>query len=378
MRIPDRFFFKAFLAALLVGGVGQPGLAADPPDVGTRRVEAAAEVIAKAIKKTLSEKNRPLTVGLGQFSGTPILGNISVQGFGKHLKQALERIDVKVTRRAGVIVSGQVTTVETEGNPGLRVVVDLKTADLKSLGSFGQTIAGASPLAMAGVNFDLPAEPKPGQTPAELDQERKDTLRDEVKDPKPQVEGGAGKDKGTVRPAPDSRFGMQILVRRGQRLEAQVPEVDEGLVYVELFRGEEFSVRLTNDSKFEAAVLLTLDGVSMFATAEDGTDPSSMVIVKPDKHVDVPGWFITKKRVQAFKVIGFPESVAADLGQPQSEAGVVTALFHPCWDPADPPPFPGAKGGSGIGRGRELDGDFRKVRREIGKPLAAISIRYER
>ncbi len=181
--------------------------------------------------------------------------------------------------------------------------------------------------------------------------------------------------------APSSAFGMELHIRSGASSIAtpRKPVDNEGQAFVKLNRGEEYVVRLHNRARFETAVTLTIDGLSMFAFSKEGNF-GSQVLIPPGKYVDIPGWYITKDATDAFEITSYSKSAAASKGLSGS-VGVITASFAAAWDPAGQPPSDevGAKGpDSATGKGRRIDQKYESVNRVVGRNRAIVSVRYSR
>src|SRR5262249_45222959 len=154
------------------------------------------------------------------------------------------------------------------------------------------------------------------------------------------------------------------------------PTSEGGMAFVHIRRGEAYRLRLINNSPYEAAVTVSIDGVDLYAffdekNPETGQPRYSRVIVSPRSSTEVKGWRRTMKSSDALVVGKYARSGAAEWGIETSDVGVITACFHASWPtrgrpPADEPRPPAAKkmmmkekaeaddgdgGGTGTGRG---------------------------
>ncbi|MFM9961968.1 MAG: hypothetical protein ACKV2Q_12170 [Planctomycetaceae bacterium] len=184
------------------------------------------------------------------------------------------------------------------------------------------------------------------------------------------------------RAAPDSPFGVEVRVRRGQTKEsdARKPQLVEGRSFVKLEKGEEYVVRLFNRASHEAAVTLTIDGLNMFAFSEEGNF-GSQVLIPPGHVVEIPGWYINKMKSDAFEITTYAKSAAASRGV-TSGVGTITASFSAAWDPESDPPsdesLRGKESGPATGRGRQIDQKYEQVQRKVGLVRSVVSVRYTR
>ena len=105
------------------------------------------------------------------------------------------------------------------------------------------------------------------------------------------------------------------------------PSLQSGRAFVDLRPGEEYVVRLRNTSPHEAAVTLTIDGLSMFAFSEEGNF-GSQVLIPAGRFVEIPGWYVTNEKTDLFEIGSYGESAAAAKLLPSTSVGVITATFH--------------------------------------------------
>jgi hypothetical protein len=214
-------------------------------------------------------------------------------------------------------------------------------------------VFGDAPLQFIGGTGTLPVSVEGKPSP-----ERAQAIEDAIQEPTTSLSDAE------TRPAADSPFGVEVLVA-GQ---ARVPSVIDGRSFVDLSRGEEYSVRLHNQSDKEIAVTLTIDGINMFAFSEFG-DFSGQVLVPPQSHITVPGWVITTTKTDAFTITGYAESAAKELLVSESEVGVITAMFSETVEGSGRDP-------NATARGRQIGKAYKKVNRVVKQPIAVVSVRY--
>src|SRR5262249_15377668 len=157
------------------------------------------------------------------------------------------------------------------------------------------------------------------------------------------------------------------------------PIAGNGFAYVPLGVGDIFAVRLVNDSDHDAAVRLTLDGLSLFAFSDH---PSyRYVIVLSKGSALIKGWHRNNERSEEFRLTRYADGAGArKLRPPTDEVGTITAVFHAAWDPrVGPPADEGdleARGDDvGVGRGRLIDTPAREVKRTLGRPRVTLNLR---
>src|SRR5262249_7621609 len=157
----------------------------------------------------------------------------------------------------------------------------------------------------------------------------------------------------------------------GPAFVAVPPQTINGLPYVTLHKDDVYEVVLYNESQYEAAVSLNIDGMSMFVFSS-GLDPKAgpdsypRLIIDPGKPFEAKGWHISNERIDEFLVTKKAESVGAKFRQ-RGGVGTITACFSAAW-PKDEPRT--RSGDAGTGRGGQLDAQFVTVRRDFGAPRA--------
>jgi hypothetical protein len=199
-------------------------------------------------------------------------------------------------------------------------------------------------------------------------------------------------DGTTVLGGDERRYGLEVIANGA----AVTPEDRDGLAYTPLRREQEYTVRLVNRSKTEAAVRLSIDGLNAFtfidekqpATLSDGKpnprggEPSfDLFLVPAGGSVEVPGWIMSRSKVLGFKVTSYPNTAVAQLGRDQAPTGTITATFSAAWEKGQKPPageLPTTRGpgddGTGFGKPKAIEA--RPVERQVGRVRASVSVRY--
>ncbi|MDX1961985.1 MAG: hypothetical protein SFX18_02455 [Pirellulales bacterium] len=356
-------------ACLAYGMQWQPVAAAEVEDIGFNRLEEAAQRIAKHVGKLLTEYNETAVI-VGDFTAPPRLKTSGGTGVRQLVINALksQKIDVRDDAKLQLIGSFANSDQEQrfEGEIGLLVKAQLLDENDRDLDKFNISVFGAAALQITGGTVDLPAN-------ANAD-ERREKQNNALKNPAATIV------KNEVRAAPGSEFGIEILTKDGADLSSRQPTLTSGRAFVPLHKGEEYIVRLYNRSPHEAAVLVTVDGLSMFSFSSKGNF-GSQVIVPPGKHVDVTGWYFDDNDTRAFLLTSYPDSAAGKKGIPTSSIGVITATFAATWKPEDQAPGDetstrGADTATGIGE--KTGQNWVPVKRVIGRPRSVVSVRYNR
>lgn len=189
----------------------------------------------------------------------------------------------------------------------------------------------------------------------------------------------------------NSPYGVEILVNGMPRM----PEAQGKEIFVPIQRGEKYKIRLVNNTAFEAASKVLIDGLSTFAFSElrhkDGERKGQPLydtwIVSPRSGADVPGWHKRDQgpdNINAFQVTKYADSAAA-LVQQEQELGTITVSFAAAWPATEDPPAalnePGVRrkglpDATGIGAPETVG--LKPVERTIGVVRANVRIRYSK
>ncbi|MEZ6092537.1 MAG: hypothetical protein R3C05_31920 [Pirellulaceae bacterium] len=337
-------------------------------------LDQGLEKMAIEIKSFLDDERLPKQMIVGDFSGAPRLKASGGVEISRAIAQQLEKVGIVVSDDADLQLMGSFKLKEAKAQPhddfeslALEIEATILDGEDEELAEVPISVFGSVALQIAGQTVEVP--------PKLPERQRQEKLVSQTKNPPTNI------DQSRTRPSQDSPFGVEVLVRNGNRLDSRSPRLDSrGRSNVDLHLGEEYVVRLYNDASFEAAVTLTIDGVDMFIDAEDAPKDSRL-IVYPGRHVDIPGWYITQTNSKAFEIGGYEESVAKRQGSSKS-VGTISATFRACWDPNGPRPAdePGgnAKGGKATKQGRDISKNYVQLIRDFGEVRAVVSVRYDR
>jgi hypothetical protein len=162
-----------------------------------------------------------------------------------------------------------------------------------------------------------------------------------------------------------------------------VPQIRGGRAFVALSKGDEYRIRLRNGTSDTVLVSLTIDGLDAFTFSEDPADKDRKVhfVLKPKAVYEVPGWYITKKFSDAFRITDYARSEAVKMLGDSEAVGQVTAAFYAV-DPITRTYTVTVltPDGDRIGteRGGKVATDYQTVNLEAGEALATVTVRYEK
>ncbi len=198
-----------------------------------------------------------------------------------------------------------------------------------------------------------------------------------------------------VAASPTSPFRIELLVEQSDpgtgavRYSAPPVDVDGGLAYINLQKGQAFAVNLINQASHDVGVELYLDGISSFELSTNAIyKQNNKWIVPKGMSFLIPGWHVDNSKSFKFLVTDTPDSLAAqkfpDRGT--SSIGMISALYYYSWsDPKDMPSFEAgsqlasSRGSLGVGVGAQTQAQKAELVRFFGKTLlAAVTVRYEK
>src|SRR5262245_23274286 len=342
-------------------------------DALRKELAAVAKGIADAVKALGHD-----TVAVGEFTGPAQLATSSGPVIAKTLTEELPKNGVTVKRVAPIGVKGEFEDVKDKQSGLLAARIKGTVTDRAgqvlftfSRGVFGDNVVAS----LFGTTAKLPADLPPAERNAELEKS--------LDKPKVHVQGAR------VSAAADSPYAVEVLAapQPGGKYAAKTATINGGQAFVPLNQGEVFAVRLVNKSPHDAAVTLTIDGLSLYSFS-DVKDPKTgrpryaVVLVEAGREVFLPGWHRTNEVSEEFVITDYAKSAAAAL-RSTAPTGTVTATFAAAWPKDKPPPADEPKNPAGnsrsadaVGRGARVQQKYVEVERHIGVVRATVSVRY--
>lgn len=332
--------------------------------------ESVGEVVVRLTQYLASRNESSIT--LGQFIGPKELNATSGPQISKMFVDhfAKNKIDV----RAGC-------------NVGLQGLYDVATGS-QGLVGVKLNCSLVDPAGQIYTDFTIHAEviDKPEEVvellgvttnlyPEDIDEDRNKDLKKRITNPKCHIDGSkCSADQ-------KSPFSVEIAVN-GRPLPVNL---HEGLGFVDIQHGDVYTVRLYNNSQYEAAVRLSIDGLSVF-TFSDILDPRTRepkyqhYIIPPQRHIELYGWHKTNEVVNSFLVTSYAKSAAATI-QHKQDIGTITAVFSAAWAKDGTPPSDEnlvGRGDNATGFGPPVKQVSEEVERTIGRLRSSISLRYNK
>ncbi|MEX0585148.1 MAG: hypothetical protein WD176_00795, partial [Pirellulales bacterium] len=227
--------------------------------LGGQKAQATEELrkelaeVAKGISQILKSMDET-SVSVGSFTGPPTLPTSSGPTFTKMLKEELEKHELQVKLRSKYGVKGEYLDVIDANNGKLAAQIKGELVDTKgtTLLSFNRGVQGATTLStLFGLTADLPANNSPEVRDQAL-QKALDSPTVTIKDSK-------------VSASATSPYAVELLIKAGSAYGPRPAVVDDGLAFCKIARNEIYGIRLINNSPHDAAVTLSIDGLSVFA-----------------------------------------------------------------------------------------------------------------
>jgi len=399
--------FLALSMAVLVGG------AAAAKDVRNQSLEGAVSLLAKDVKDGLGDAKPE--VAFGSFAAheeaDAAADSNAAPEVVRALTEALKALGVTVVRgRANFNVSCKFKEQE-DGPTSLQLVQLTLLLTNKETGKKTEYAQQVTNQVAVQRFLGLSNEAPPGAGPRERNKAFKAAVDDRIpstKDkprpaPKPTLIDGT-----IARPAAGSHFGIEVSAaalkadpkepHAAGDYTVVTPTDDRGLAYVKIDRGHVYGVWIHNTADFDAAVSLTVDGLSMFVACDkedpgskkplrdtDGKPLHNFVVVEKGKKVFIQGWFVNMKETDEFLVTEYAKSLSSQFQAPTSQVGVITCCFHaavpkdqpfPAGEPTDPDEF--SQSADGTGKGARVQSPYEAVERKIGLLRATVSVRYSK
>lgn len=370
---------RSFISFVMIVALFMAGLA--PARAGTPALREQLTTLAKEVAEFLKDQDDK-TISLGQFIGPAHIGSTGGPGIIEILSDELRKQGIKIQVPSKLTLQGkfhldEVPSPDPNDTP-LKIKVLALTIEAEFVNAFGKSVNGfdrkltfrdePTIIDVTGATVEPSNEP--------LVRKRDEEYRRRLVE-KPQVAIAGTR----VSAKAGSPFAIELLVGG----KARAAEDKNGLAFIGIKRGETYAVRLINDSNYEAAVNLSIDGISMFAFSEvrikegpkKGQPKFSVVIVPPRKQVVIVGWHVNQKISDKFLVTDYAKSAAALL-KTKDKLGTITARFAAAWKEDEQPPSDEPGKARGTGFGERVESPYVEVRRHVGAVRAAISVRYEK
>lgn len=339
------------------------------PAIAAEDLDREMAVVANGIKQLLDGRGED-AIAVGEFTGPAHTNSSGGAGIKLALSEQLKKAGVRVSRRAPLEVKGDYLDVLDKETMLLALrlkarVIDRTGAEITHFdrGLFNVTTIAS----LIGLTANLP--------PKASDEAREVKLDDAIDAPK------VGLASTRISAGEGSPYAIEVLVKAGGDYRPRAASRDDdGFAFLKIRREETYAVRLINDSPHDAAVTLTIDGLSVFAFSEN--TEYTHYIVPARQALTVPGWHRSNRVSDAFQVTEYARSAVAEALPTSTSVGTITASFAAAWamdaKPPDDEPAgkEGARSGDATGKGPPVKFTLKEVLRNVGRLRAAVSVRY--
>ena len=194
--------------------------------------------------------------------------------------------------------------------------------------------------------------------------------------------------KGTrIAASEDSPYAIEILVGPDPgpgtpdltKYRPRTASIDaDNLAFLNIGRGEVYAVRVINNSKFDAAMTLTIDGLNMFTFSKNKS--YEFAIIPGGSERIIAGWHRTNDVSDAFQVSEYSRArwpSRCAIHRPLARFTSVSRLRGPETRRGLLTSFPRVRETQApTARGAELTAKYTEVVRDVGKLREAVSVRY--
>ena len=119
-------------------------------------------------------------------------------------------------------------------------------------------------------------------------------------------------------------YEMRVLVKQSPI--KKYPDSD-GNVWVEAREGNEFSLKLKNNSWRRVLAVVSVDGLNVINGKHESPDISPGYILSPNRSLTVPGWRIDNEKVRKFIFSKKEDSYSKKIGANMENIGVLAAAI---------------------------------------------------
>jgi hypothetical protein len=393
------------LGAALLAVAAQAATAAERPTGITEKLRQQLKPLAKRIRAIVREE-RQTTIGVGDFSGPEGFEANYGPGIQLLLSQELEALERGIVKpKSALSVKGSYE-YQSIDDPQVQDKLRVIKLYVEVHGPTGKIVSRLAkelrdkPVVIKDSEV-IAAMIAPGPIRLDPNMGRKD-LNDHIREV---AEKPAFEPSGTrIRCSAKSRFGVELLVaplqdapanmEEWEKVPARAPVADSPskLPHVDIKQGEVYAVRVYNDTRHDAGVTLTIDGIDVFTFSEvreparkkypAGRPKYTHFIIRKSEAKIITGWHRTNKAADSFLVTEYGKgAVSLVPAAGRSKVGVLTVTFALAWKGKNvPEEEKGSRnaGGNETGFGPPVKVKQREVSRHIGVIREVVSVRYTR
>src|SRR5688572_6468408 len=342
-------------------------IASAPRAEATEKLRKELAVVANSLAKALKGMDET-SVAMGAFKGPSTLPTSSGPLFTKLLKEELEKQSINVNTGSKYLIKGEYMDVIDARSNKLAVQFKGELTDKSNTPVLtfnrGAIESDTTLASLFGITTELASNATP--------EKRDEALQNGLDKPKVFI------NETRVSATKASPYAIEMLVAGRPR-----PSVDdEGLAFCKIARDEIYGLRVYNNSPFDAAVTISIDGLSIFAFSENRN--YTHYIIPPNSKADILGWHRSNQVSDSFRVVAYADSEVAKALPASGSVGTITAVFAAAWDangsppPDEAPRSKGAPPADATGRGPSVAAKFVEVVKDVGVARSSVSIRYTR
>lgn len=382
MSLPTRAIAAALCCALLAArSPAQPSASAvaQPAD----RLETAVARMAADLARYLNnDREAGKQVRLEPFRGPQGAVNARVvQLLREHLGRT-EDPDrgFQFVTGGAYTISGRISMPRDEatGRFLARLDVILLNRSNNQVHSAAYTITDLEDtLSLVGSTFQTPRSEDGLPQPSAIPQEAAANLGDGAK---------VFIQQAVVKATPESPYGVQLLLydKQSGTYSPIAPTRVSGVAQFPVALGQEFAIRVVNESQQPVGAMIAVDGINVFHfSRNEAFRKLGKVIILPNGgRADgglIKGFHHDGDTSHAFEVTHYGESAAAELGISHQNVGAITVVFFSVLAPRDPNAPPNIpESDVGVRRGQPRHMPYKLVAAEFGHILGSITVRYTR
>lgn len=329
--------------------------------------------------KSLIDQRMETAVAVGDVTADPSLAASGGPAIANALVDAFQKFGIRVSRKARLSIRGSYKLSEepTSGLKSLRIelVLSDRVEGRNVTDVTINVVDAATIMRLAGGTGEISGASRKEQS-AQVERA--------LNEPTTTIGGGTST---RISAAKGSPYAIEVLVKSGPGdYRPRAATLKEDQAFVPLSRDEVYGIRLINDSNLSAGVELAIDGLEMFAFADNYAERKSRLIIAPRSSGTIIGWYRNNgtKGSNEFLVARAADAAAAkELPASSARLGMVTATFSVAWPRNEAPPAgeeidQTGRGDLGTALGARTDQTMKAVDFVVGKPKAAVTVRYDK
>jgi len=367
-----RFIPGALMALGLAAFLALGSLWARPEGKDDRE-KSFQDIMSELAKKLakLCQNESQTAVAVGGWTDPPEAASSAGPKIQSALIEALGKLHIANNAKAAIVITGEYEVIKDEKDEKkltLQLSVKAKKKGGKTLEEY-QTLLGYGAnedlIKLLAITGDYEGQHNAGK------EEKNEQMKQDYEKPKAYVAPASPK----AQVAPTSPYAVEILAGKSEHdCTPRQAALKENQIFVDLKPGDVYQLKIHNNSEYEVAAEISIDGVDVYQFYEPAAGrPKAFLVASKSSRV-LAGWKRDAKKANVFQVGKYENSANYQTLKNSAAVGTINVVFKHCWEKDKTPDL--YKGSRATVLGKEIELPTKVVPRTIGPLVQSISVRY--